>query len=453
MTTTKQYQTFINEVVNRYEKYNNLDNSYYNKIAVKRGLRNSDGTGVIAGLTKICNVHGYIIDEGEKKPCKGELIYRGININDIVSGITADDRYGFEETAYLLLFGKLPNAQQLDRFKTILFDASRLPDGYVESVIKGIKTSNYMNKLASSVLALYSYDKRADDCSLENSIRQSVELIARFPIIIALNYLNEQGRLSEVDIPALSSKSKSIAEAFLSLIRGKEGYTDEEAKLLDLCLVLHAEHGGGNNSTFTTRVLTSSGTDIYAAISGAVNSLKGPKHGGANIKVVEMMDVIKSSVSNWSDDEEIIAFLERIIRKEVCDRSGLIYGMGHAVYTLSDPRSLLLKQYAEKLAKKDAALYNEFNLIKKVEELTPYIYSRYKKSEKQISSNVDMYSGFVYKMLGIPTELFTPLFALSRITGWSAHRLEELTSCKKIIRPAYKSIATPIRYTPLKTRK
>ncbi len=453
MTTSKQYQTFINEVVNRYEKYNNLDNSYYNKIDVKRGLRNSDGTGVVAGLTKICNVHGYIVDEGEKKPCKGDLIYRGININDIVNGITADNRFGFEETAYLLLFGKLPNAQQLDRFKSIIFDASRLPDGYVESVVKGIKTSDYMNKLASSVLALYSYDKKADDCSLENTIRQSVELIARFPIIIALNYLNEQGRLSEVDVPALSSKNKSIAEAFLSLIRGDKGYTDEEAKLLDLCFVLHSEHGGGNNSTFTTRVLTSSGTDTYAAIAGAVSSLKGPKHGGANIKVVEMIDTVKKSVSDWNNDEEIMAFLERIIRKEVGDRSGLIYGMGHAVYTLSDPRSILLKQFAKKLAEKDSSLFDEFLLIEKVEELTPQVYSRYKKSGKQISSNVDMYSGFVYKMLGIPTELYTPLFALSRITGWSAHRLEELNSCKKIIRPAYKSIATPVRYTTLKSRK
>ena len=453
MTNSMQYQTFINEVVNRYEKYNNFDNSYYNKVDVKRGLRNSDGTGVVAGLTKICNVHGYIVDEGEKKPCKGELIYRGININDIVNGITAENRFGFEETAYLLLFGKLPNAQQLDRFKSILFEASRLPDGYVESVIKGIKTSDYMNKLASSILALYSYDKRADDCSLENTIRQSVELIARFPIIIALNYLNEQGRLSEVDVPALYSENKSIAEAFLSLIRGEKGYTDDEAKLLDLCFVLHSEHGGGNNSTFTTRVLTSSGTDTYAAIAGAVSSLKGPKHGGANIKVVEMIDTVKKSVSNWNDNEEIMAFLERIIRKEVGDRSGLIYGMGHAVYTLSDPRSILLKQFAKKLAEKDSDLYNEFLLIEKVEALTPHVYSRYKKNAKLISSNVDMYSGFVYKMLGIPKELFTPLFALSRITGWSAHRLEELNSCKKIIRPAYKSIAVPVRYTPLKSRK
>ena len=452
MTTKKQYKIFSEEVVSRYQRYSNFDNSYYSIIDVKRGLRNSDGTGVVAGLTKICNVHGYIVDEGEKKARDGELTYRGINIADIVNGITADNRFGFEETAYLLLFGKLPSAVQLERFKSILFDASRLPDGFVDSVIKGSKTTDYMNKLSSSVLSLFPYDDKANDTSLENSIRQSVELIAKVPAIIAAVYLNNTGKPVPSDF-ALTSPNKSIAEAFLSLIRGEEGYSDEEVKLLDTCLLLHAEHGGGNNSTFTTRVLTSSGTDIYGAISGAINSLKGPKHGGANIKVCEMMEDIKKNVKNWADEEEVTDYLEKIIRKEAGDRSGLIYGMGHAVYTLSDPRALILKRFAEHLAADKEGFKDEIMLIELVERLTPHIFAKQKKNSKQISANVDMYSGFVYKMLGIPEELYTPMFALARITGWCAHRLEELTTSGRIIRPAYKSIATPIHYTPLKTRR
>ena len=419
---------------------------------VKRGLRNPDGTGVMAGITKIGNAHGYIINEGERTSIEGELYYRGYNITDLIRGYVSEGRYGFEETAYLLFFGDLPTKKQLEAFDTLLDSYRYLPPRFTEDVIMKAPSTSLMNKMASSVLALYAYDENPDETSLENMLRQSMQLLARLPIIAAQSYAFNRshfyGDSLNIHNPQLNM---STAQNFLRIMRPDCSFTEDEAKLLDLCLVLHAEHGGGNNSAFTCRVVSSSGSDTYSAIASAICSLKGPKHGGANIKVQEMFDCIKEGVSDWNDDDEISAFLERLLLGEVGDHSGLIYGMGHAIYTLSDPRAVVLKHYAMNLAK-GTEFEREFALLESVERLSPSVFARFKQADKNICANVDLYSGLVYRMLGIPTELYTPLFAIARVTGWCAHRIEEVCTGKKIIRPAYKAISKPREYMPLEFR-
>ncbi len=433
-------------------KHERFSNETYEKYNVKRGLRNADGTGVMAGLTRVCNVHGYVLDEGEKFPVEGRLTYRGQNIEDLVNGCMNENRFGFEEVVWLLLFGSLPTAKQLRDLRTILAEYRELPEYFAEDMIIKAPSPNIMNQLGRSVLALYSYDEKADDLSLQNVLEQELKLIARMPTIMTYAY---QVKRRHYDHKSMFfhpvPQNLSIAESILYSMRPDKSYTHEEAKLLDLCLMLHAEHGGGNNSTFTTRVLSSSGTDTYATIAGAIGSLKGHKHGGANIKVMQMLKYLKEGISNWRDDDEVADFLARIIRGEEGDHSGLVYGMGHAVYTLSDPRAVILKKHARDLAE-DRGFGDEFRLLETVERLTPQVFAEVKGSDKAMCANVDMYSGLVYKALGIPSELFTPLFAVARCAGWCAHRTEELYTASRIMRPAYKSLAKSAEYVPLDAR-
>lgn len=444
---------FINTICKEINKNYSIDPQLFEKHNVKRGLRNADGTGVVAGLTTICNVHGYLINEGERMPIDGELIYRGINIKEIVKGCQKEKRFGFEESAYLLLFGTLPNKDQLAEFNTILSECRQLPFGFTEDVILRAPSKDIMNSLQRSVLAMYAYDKEPEDLSLQNLLRQSMELIAIFPAMV-VNAYQVKKRFYDKDSMYFHfpQGNLSTAENFLYTMRNDNKFTEEEARLLDLSLMLHAEHGGGNNSAFSARVLSSSGTDTYSAISAAIGSLKGPKHGGANAKVEEMFNHIKSNVEDWKNEDELSTYLEKLIRKKAADRSGLVYGMGHAVYTISDPRAIILKENARALAEKNNML-DEFLLIDAVERLAPNIFCTVKNDNKVISANVDMYSGFVYKMLGIPQELFTPLFAIARITGWCAHRIEEVATGGRIIRPAYKAVAAAADYVPLSVRE
>lgn len=419
---------------------------------IKRGLRNADGTGVMAGCTKIGSVQGYAIIDGEKTPMEGRLIYRGYDINQLISGFTRENRFGFEEVAYLLLFGALPNVEQYQAFRQLLADNMSLPSGFTEDMILKAPSNNIMNKLARSALALYSYDENPDAIDLTNMMRQSIQLIAQFPMIVAHAYA---AKVHYYDGGSLilhwPVSSFSIAENILHSIRPDSKFTEDEARLLDLCLVLHAEHGGGNNSAFTCRVLSSSGTDTYSAIAAAVGSLKGPKHGGANQRVSAMFEEIKKNVHDWEDDDEITAYLEKILRKEAGDGTGLIYGMGHAIYTKSDPRALILKHSAKNLAEKTGYL-KELELLESIERLTPAIFARVTGSDKAMCANVDFYSGLVYTMLNIPQELFTPLFAIARVTGWCAHRIEEVMTSNRIIRPAYKSLTHSRAYVPMAKR-
>ncbi|MBQ2676138.1 MAG: citrate/2-methylcitrate synthase [Clostridia bacterium] len=436
-----------------FEKNNYIDQSAFEKYGVKRGLRNSDGSGVLAGLTKICNVRGYVINDAERCPIDGQLIYRGYDINDIINAAEAEDRFSFEETCWLLLFGQLPTKEQLDGLCELLGELRDLPEYFAEDMIIKAPSPNIMNKLARSVLALYSYDDNPDDTSVENLLRQSLQLIARMPTIMGYSY---QVKRRYYDNKSMHfhpvNKDLSTAEMILSSIRSNRKFTHEEARLLDLCLTLHAEHGGGNNSTFTARVLSSSGTDTYSAIAGAIGALKGPRHGGANAKVSEMLDCIKNGVSNWDDENEVAEFLRKIIRKEEGDGSGLVYGMGHAVYTLSDPRAVILKKNAKALAEKEG--YGaEFRLLETIERLTPEIFAQEKGVDKAICANIDLYSGLVYKTLKIPEDLLTPLFAVARTVGWCAHRIEEIMTGKKIIRPAYKNMYSQVnKYIPIDER-
>lgn len=442
----------ISSLCDEFRKNNRIDPEKFEKYQVKRGLRNEDGSGVVAGLTLICNVHGYVINEGEQAPVEGRLIYRGIDIQDLVAGAVNENRFGFEETVWLLLFGKLPTKEQLDGFCELLSSYRELPEYFAEDMIIKAPSPNIMNKLARSVLALYSYDDMPDDLSIENVLRQSIQLIGMLPSIMAYAYqvkrrhYDRESMFFHPMVPGLST-----SETILHSIRADSVFTPEEARLLDVCLMLHAEHGGGNNSTFAARVLSSSGTDTYSAIAAAIGSLKGPRHGGANIKVMEMLEYIKAGVRDWDDEEEIRAFLKKMIQKEAGDRSGLVYGMGHAVYTLSDPRALILKKYAYDLAEKKG--YGpEFRLLEAVERLTPGVFAEVKGSDKAICANVDLYSGLVYRSLGIHPDLFTPLFAVARMPGWCAHRIEEIMTGGRIIRPAYKAIAGRQPYTPLSER-
>jgi citrate synthase len=429
-----------------------IDPELYNKYQVKRGLRDLDGKGVLVGLTEIGEVHSYIIDEGEMVPVPGRLTYRGIDIKDIVNGFMQDGRFGFEEITYLLLFGHLPNEKALSDFQELLANYEKLPEDFVRGVILKSPSKDVMNMLARSVLTLYSYDENADDNSVQNVLKQCMKLIAWFPALAVYSYQAYSSRYNKTSLFLHAPQPElSVAENILYMLRPDCKYTELEAVLLDLSLVLHAEHGGGNNSTFVTHVVTSTGTDTYSVMAAAIGSLKGPKHGGANIKAYGMLQDIKENVKDWQDDEEIEHYLTRILKKEVFDRAGLIYGIGHAVYSISDPREVILKEYAAQLAK-EKGLEKEFSLYHKVDKLAPGVIARYNKMYKILSANVDFYSGFVYEMLGLPTEMFTPIFAISRMSGWSAHRIEEIVSAGKIIRPAYKSVVPRREYIPLKER-
>ena len=431
---------------------NRIDPELYSRYNVKRGLRNSDGTGVLVGLTEIGEVRAYVLSEGEKVPVEGTLLYRGINVNDFVSGFQKDKRFGFEECCYLLLFGELPSKSNLEDFKQLLGEYRRLPGSFTEDMILKAPSTDIMNKLARAVLASYSFDSNPEDLSIKNVLRQCIELIARFPTMAAYGY---QAKIHYHDKRSLYLHSPdpdlSTAENILHMIRPDSVYTATEAETLDLALVLHAEHGGGNNSTFTTHVVASSGTDTYSAISAAIGSLKGPLHGGANAKVLEMMEDIKANVKNWSNEDEVGTYVEKIFRKEAFDRTGLLYGMGHAVYTLSDPRAILLKQKAADLSE-EKGMEKEFKLYNTIEKLAPDIFYNVKKVDKVICANVDFYSGFVYNMLNIPTELHTPIFAIGRVPGWCAHRIEELVSGGRIIRPAYKGVLNKKSYLSINER-
>lgn len=431
------------------EANNMIQQEYYDKYDVKRGLRNNNGTGVLVGLTRIGNVHGYNTLDGKIVPAEGKLTYRGIDIVDIVNSCEKDNKLGFEEVCYLLLLGNLPSQSQLQDFNGMLKNMRNLPNGFTEDMILKAPSRDIMNKLQRSILVMYSYDNNPDDNSIKNVLRQSIELIARIPSMIAYglqakyHYYDKKSLIIHHPSPDLNT-----AENILHMIRPDNKFTRTEAEILDLSLIIHAEHGGGNNSTFTTHVVSSTGTDTYSAIAAAVGSLKGPKHGGANIKCMEMMQDIKSNVKNWNDKDEVEAYLTKILNKEAFDNAGLIYGMGHAIYTLSDPRATLLKEKAFTLAKEKDRV-NEFELYTTIEEISKELFE---KRGIKLSANVDFYSGFVYDMLNIPQELFTPLFAAARIAGWCTHRIEQIVSEKKIIRPAYKSIQDSVDYTLIENR-
>ena len=426
-----------------------IDADLYAKFDVKRGLRDLNGKGVLTGLTEVSEIRQNKVVDGQVVPTDGKLFYRGINVNDLIGGFAADGRFGFEETIYLLLFGDLPNAQELEDFRSLLASYRTLPKNFVRDVVMKAPSGDMMNTLARSVLTLYCYDTNANDISLTNVLRQCLQLISVFPLLSVYGYnAHNHYQLGKSLYIHNPDPNLSIAENILLMLRPDQQYTALEAQVLDVALVLHAEHGGGNNSTFTTRVVTSSGTDTYAAIAAALSSLKGPKHGGANAKVVGMFKELKENVKDWQDEEAIKGFLRKLLHKEAYDKAGLIYGMGHAVYSISDPRAKALKVYVERLAA-EKGLEEEFDLYARVEQLAPSVIAEEKKIYKGVSANIDFYSGFMYNMLGLPQELYTPLFAIARIAGWSAHRMEELINASKIIRPAYMSVATERDYTPL----
>ncbi|MBQ6585588.1 MAG: citrate synthase [Coriobacteriales bacterium] len=425
----------------QFKRNNSFDPALYDRYPVKRGLRNADGTGVLAGITQISNVHGYIIDEGDKRPAPGKLTFRGYDVEQLVDYARTHDRWGFEDVAFLLLAGELPNQEQTRQFQELIDRKRDLPNGFTYDVLMRYPSDNLMNMLMHAVAVLYTYDRDPEAVSEEHELDCAIDLLARLPRIAVLaHYARIASFKNESMIIHPPVPGYSTAETFLSNLRPNREFTHEEACMLDTMLMLHAEHGGGNNSTFTTRVLTSAGTDPYSTYAAAIGSLKGSKHGGANLKVLGLQSDLKSNVANWCDEGAIADYLDKVLRKEAYDRSGLVYGMGHAVYTLSDPRAVICKKYARQLAAGTEA-EAELDLLERVERIAPQVIARYKGDAKQICANIDMYSGFVYHMLGIPDDLLTPLFAISRITGWAAHRFEELVSGKRIIRPAYKSIA------------
>ena len=430
----------------------NIDKELYHKYNVNIGLRDLEGKGVLTGLTDVSEIRQNKVVDGVTIPVDGKLFYRGINVEDIVSGCYRDGRYGFEEVIYLLLFSKLPNKQELQNFMQLLTDSRVMPKYFVRDVILKAPSKDMMNSLAKSVLTLASYDEDLMDLSIENVLRQCLKLISLFPLLSVYSYqaYNHYSKGQSLYIHNPES-CEPTAEMLLRTLRADKKFTALEAMVLDMALILHAEHGGGNNSTFTTCVVTSSGTDTYSAIAAALCSLKGPKHGGANLRVMGMMKEIKKEVRDWKDDEEISAYLERILNKDAYDKSGLIYGIGHAVYSISDPRARVFKGFVEKLAI-EKGRDDEYDLYSRIERLAPQVIAEHRKMYKGVSANVDFYSGFVYQMLGLPKELYTPLFAVARIAGWSAHRIEELLNVGKIIRPAYMSVATERGYTPLDER-
>ena len=430
-----------------------LDLSLYGKYDVKRGLRDLNGKGVLAGLTQISNVQATKIVDGKEVPCAGKLSYRGYDIKDLTNGFINDRRFGFEEVTYLLLFGKLPDQEELNGFSGILANQRMLPRNFVRDVIMKAPSRDIMNALSRSVLTLYSYDKDPDNIELENVLRQCINLISVFPLLSVYAYQAynhyEKGESLYIHQP---KKELSTAENILRLLRPDKKYTALEAEILDIALILHMEHGGGNNSSFTTRVVTSSLSDTYSVIAAAIGSLKGPRHGGANIKVVKMFEEMKEEVHDWKDDEEISRYLARLLNKDAFDHAGLIYGVGHAVYSKSDPRAVIFKGFVERLSE-EKGLHDEFELYNSVERLAPAVIAKERQMYKGVSVNVDFYSGFVYKMLGLPMELYTPIFAIARMVGWSAHRMEELATNSKIIRPAYKTLCTDQPYVELSERK
>ncbi len=430
-----------------------IDEELFSTYNVNRGLRKRNGEGVLAGLTNISMIQSYTMIDREVVPCEGKLYYRGINIEDIVDGFISEGRFGFEEVCYLLLFGNLPNQNELDEFQAMIAEYRQLPTNFVRDIIMKAPSQDMMNMLARSVLTLYAYDDHGSDISIPNVLRQSIQLIALFPVLAVYGYQSyshyEMGQSLFIHPP---KEELSVAENILHLLRPDSHYTELEARLLDMALVLHAEHGGGNNSTFTTHVVSSSGTDTYSAIAAALCSLKGPKHGGANIKVVEMFADLKENVKDWTDDDQIREYLLKLLNKEAFDHAGLIYGMGHAVYSISDPRSKILSRFVKKLSE-EKGREDEYHLYANVERLAREVIAKERKIYKGVSANIDFYSGFIYSMLGLPHELYTPLFAIARIAGWCAHRMEELVNGNRIIRPAYKAVSPTREYKPMKERK
>ncbi len=439
----------INVLAEKMSENSKIDIDLYSKYDVKRGLRDIDGKGVLTGLTDISTIKQNKLVDGKLVPCDGELFYRGYNVNDIVNGIMKDNRFGFEEVVYLLLFGEMPTAEELKAFKELLVRYRTLPQNFVRDVILKAPSDDMMNSIARSVLTLFCYDKHANDTSINNVLRQCIQLISVFPMLSVYGYHAYNHYLRDKSLYIhYAEPTMSTAEVILSLLRPDRKYTELEAKVLDMALILHMEHGGGNNSTFTTHVVTSSGTDTYSAVSAALASLKGPKHGGANVKVFEMFEDLKKNVTDRKDDDAITDYLEKLLDKKAFDKKGLIYGMGHAVYTISDPRQKILKGAVQTLAHVEG-FSDDFDLYERVERLAPIVIGKKRRIYKGVASNVDFYSGLLYSMLDIPCELYTPLFATARIAGWSAHRMEELINAGKIIRPAYMSISTEKDYTPL----
>ena len=452
MLDFEKYLSEISSLKDIFVSNTGISPELYSKYDVKRGLRDINGNGVLTGLTEISEINGSCIINGSKQPCEGSLYYRGYSINDIISGSMAQNHFGFEETIYLLLFGKLPNIDELENFRILLSNMMKLPGSFVRDVVMKAANPDIMNNISKSILTLFSYDDRANDISLDNVLKQCLHLISVFPMLCvygyhAYNYYKNEGSM----IIKAPKANYSIAENVLYLLRPDGQFTSLEARVLDACLMLHAEHGGGNNSTFTMHVVSSSGTDTYSAVAASLCSLKGPKHGGANIKVVSMFDDMKKNVENTEDEGQICAYLNKILDKQAFDNSGLIYGMGHAVYSLSDPRAVILKGLTEKLSV-EKGMHKEFELYSAAERLAAECICNKRKIYKGVCANVDFYSGFAYRMLGIPDELFTPIFALSRISGWSAHRMEELLNGNKIIRPAYKSVSPRREYEKIDVR-
>ncbi len=443
---------YIRQLANLTDSNNHIEPQMYTDFDVKRGLRDINGNGVVAGLTEVSRIKAKTKDDnGNDVPCNGELFYRGINVRELVTGFIQDNRSGFEETVYLLLFSKLPNKKELDDFNEQLSLYRSLPQSFVRDMILKAPGKDMMNILSRSVLALYAYDENPDDISTANVLRQCLLLISQFPLLAVYSYHSFQHYHNRNSLFIhFPKKELTTAENLLYILRENGEFTPLEARLLDLALVLHAEHGGGNNSTFTTHVVTSSGTDTYSAIAAALGSLKGPRHGGANIKVMQMFDNMKECI-NTKNTEAVKDYLNKLLNKEAFDKSGLIYGMGHAVYSLSDPRADILKTFAKKLSQ-EKGMEEEFTLYETVEQLAPEIIAEKRKMYKGVSANVDFYSGIVYKMLGLPYELFTPIFAVSRIAGWSAHRIEEIQNAGKIIRPAYISVKPETAYISIDKR-
>ena len=444
---------YIEKLANLSNENNHIRPEMYTEHHVNRGLRDMNGNGVVTGLTEISTIHAKkTLANGEVVPSHGQLFYRGINVYDLVTGFIEDDRFGFEETAYLLLFSELPDRAALSAFREALADYRSLPTSFVRDMILKAPGRDMMNILSRCVLALYAYDENPDDISVENVLRQCLHLISVLPLVAVYSYQSfqhyHQGKSLFIHLP---KKELSTAENLLSILREDGQFTHLEARMLDLCMVLHAEHGGGNNSTFTTHVVTSSGTDTYSCMAAALASLKGPRHGGANIKVVQMFEDLKASVKDWTDEDEIRAYLTGCLEGQRFDKSGLIYGMGHAVYSVSDPRANLLRGFVEQLSE-EKHMHEEYALYSAVERLAPQVISEKRKIYKGVSANVDFYSGFVYRMLGLPTELFTPIFAIARVAGWSAHRMEELINMGKIIRPAYMAVQPHREYVPMEDR-
>lgn len=435
------------------KKNKTINPDLYSKYDVKRGLRDINGKGVLTGLTEIGEIHAYdTLPDGSSKPCDGKLYYHGYNVEDLIHGFIKDKRFGFEEVTYLLMFGELPTKTQLDIFTRTLAELRTIPPSFVRDIIMQAPSRDMMNALSRSVLTLYAYDDKADDISLPNVLRQCLQLIAQFPLLAvygyqAFRYYHENDSF----IVHAPKPELSTAENILHMLRRDSQYTELEAKILDMALILHAEHGGGNNSTFTTHVVTSSGTDTYSTVAASLGALKGPKHGGANIKVTQMFEDMKKKVRKWDDDKEIEQYLSDLLNKKAFDKSGLIYGMGHAVYSLSDPRANVFKSFVENLSR-EKGREAEFDLYSRVERLAPQVIAKERKVYKGVSANVDFYSGFVYSMLDLPMELYTPMFAVARIAGWSAHRIEELVNPGKIIRPSYKAVAEHKEYVPINER-